>query len=220
MQPTAMVGDSAPRFIVQDTNYGFVYGANRDAENDEYYWRITPFMMPFFTIIPGSIGNADELTYSGHGWVPADDDNCWMFTYSWNASRPLKDGEHHPASDLEKDPRTLRATINKDNDYGIDREMQRNVNFTGIANGSVQDAGIQESMGAICDRTKEHLGPSDSAIINLRRIYLRGAREIMEGSEPFVPEKGSDYRLRSVSLLQDRSIPFIETVPAVLNKAS
>tara|TARA_B100001750_G_scaffold63223_1_gene50242 strand:- start:1273 stop:2241 length:969 start_codon:yes stop_codon:yes gene_type:complete len=220
MQPTAMVGDSAPRFIVQDTNYGFVYGANRDAENDEYYWRITPFMMPFFTIIPGSIGNADELTYSGHGWVPADDDNCWMFTYSWNASRPLKGGEHHPASDLEKEPRTLRATINKDNDYGIDREMQRNVNYTGIANGSVQDAGIQESMGAICDRTKEHLGTSDSAIINLRRIYLRGAREIMEGSEPFVPEKGSDYRLRSVSLLQDRSISFNETVPAVLNKAS
>lgn len=220
MSPTAMVGDSAPRFIVQDTNYGFVYGANRESENNEYYWRITPFMMPFFTIIPGSIGNADELTYSGHGWIPADDDNCWMFTYSWNASRPLKEGEHHPASDLKKDPRTLRATINKDNDYGIDREMQRNVNFTGIANGSVQDAGIQESMGAICDRTKEHLGTSDSAIINLRRMYLRGAREIMEGGDPFVPEKGSDYRLRSVSLIQDRSISFNETVPAVINKAS
>ena len=121
----------ARRLITGVTNYGFVYGANRDAENDEYYWRITPFMMPFFTIIPGAVGNADEITYSGHGWVPADDENCWMFTYSWNASRPLNTGEHHPASDLEKEPRTMRATINKDNDYGIDREMQRNVNFTG-----------------------------------------------------------------------------------------
>ena len=72
-------------------------------------------------------------------------------------------------------------------------------------------------MGAICDRTKEHLGTSDSAIINLRRIYLRGAREIMEGGEPFVPEKGSDYRLRSVSLLQDRSIAFEDTKHLVLN---
>ena len=114
----------------------------------------------------------------------------------------------------------MRATINKDNDYGIDREMQRNVNFTGIANGSVQDAGIQESMGAICDRTKEHLGTSDSAIINLRRIYLSGVREIMEGGEPFTPQKGSDYRLRAVSLLQDRGISFSDTVPAVINKAS
>ncbi len=219
-QPAATTGDPAPRFTVQDTDYGFVYGANRDSGTDEYYWRITPFMMPFFTIIPGQIGDADEKTYSGHGWVPADDENCWMFTYSWNASRPLKEGEHHQASDLEKEPRTLRATINKDNDYMIDREMQRTVNFTGIANGSVQDAGIQESMGAICDRTKEHLGTSDSAIINLRRIYLRGAREIMEGSEPFVPSQGSKYRLRSVSLIQDRSITFDETVPKVLNAAT
>ncbi len=212
--------DSSPRFTVQDTDYGFVYGANRDAENDSYYWRITPFMMPFFTIIPGQIGNADEITYSGHGWIPADDENCWMFTYSWNGSRPLKEGEHHGASDLEKEPRTMRATINKDNDYMIDREMQRTVNYTGIVNGSAQDAGIQESMGAICDRTKDHLGTSDSAIINLRRIYLRGAREIMEGSEPFVPRQGSKYRLRSVSLVQDRSITFDETVPKVINGAT
>jgi phthalate 4,5-dioxygenase oxygenase subunit len=216
-RPDAVLGDSAPRFVVQDTDYGFVYGANRDSGPDEFYWRITPFMMPFFTIIPGPIGDADEKTYSGHGWIPADDENCWMFTYSWNASRPLNKGEHHQASDLVKEPRTMRATINRDNDYGIDRDMQRNVNYTGIANGSVQDAGIQESMGAICDRTKEHLGTSDSAIINLRRIYLRGAREIMEGGKPFVPDSGSKYRLRSVSLIQDRNIAFDDTVPAVLN---
>ena len=95
--------------------------------------------------------------------------------------------------------------------------MQKHFNFTGIENGSVQDAGIQESMGAICDRTKEHLGTSDSAIINLRRVFLRGARELLEGSEPFVPRDGSVYRLRSVSLIQDREITFDETVPRVKN---
>ena len=216
-QPTAMIGDTSPRFIVKDTEYGFVYGAQRDSGDSEFYWRITPFMMPFFTIIPGSLGDADERTYSGHGWVPMDDDNCWMFTYSWNASRPLRPGENHPASDLELDPRTMRATINRENDYGIDRDMQKHFNFTGIENGSVQDAGIQESMGAICDRTKEHLGTSDSAIINLRRVFLRGARELLEGSEPFVPRDGSVYRLRSVSLIQDREISFDETVPRVKN---
>ena len=215
MQPSAMVGDSAPRFIVQDTNYGFVYGANRDAENDEYYWRITPFMMPFFTIIPGSIGNADELTYSGHGWIPADDDNCWMFTYSWNASRPLKEGEGHDASFLEKEPRTLRAIMNKDNDYGIDREVQRTKTFTGIKSISVQDSGIQESMGAICDRTKEHLGTSDSAVIAMRRMYLQACRDLLEGNEPFVPRKGSAYRVRSVADVMDRSVTFEETTERV-----
>jgi hypothetical protein len=37
------------------------------------------------------------LTYSGHGWVPMDDNNCWMVTYSWNPGRPLTEGEGHPA---------------------------------------------------------------------------------------------------------------------------
>jgi hypothetical protein len=209
-QPSATTGDPAPRFTVQDTDYGFVYGANRDSGTDEYYWRITPFMMPFFTIIPGQIGDADEKTYSGHGWVPADDENCWMFTYSWNPSRPLNPGEGHQAHDVEVDPRTLRAKANASNDYFIDREVQRTQTFTGIPNGSLQDAGIQETMGAIFDRSQEHLGTSDSAIIFLRRMYLESVREILEGGEPFVPQDPASFRVRSVSTVLDRKVSYDE----------
>jgi phthalate 4,5-dioxygenase oxygenase subunit len=207
--------DAAPHFIVKTTDYGFVYGANREAENDSYYWRLTPFMLPFFTVIPGGTGNPDERTYSGHGWVPADDESCWMFTYSWNASRPLNEGEGHGASFLEKEPRTMRAVMNKDNDYGIDREVQRTKTFTGIEAISIQDSGIQESMGAICDRTKEHLGTSDSAVIAMRRMYLQGCRDLLEGKEPFVPKKGSAYRVRSVADVMDKKVTFEETTEKV-----
>ena len=207
--------DAAPHFIVKTTDYGFVYGANREAENDSYYWRLTPFMLPFFTVIPGGTGNPDERTYSGHGWVPADDGSCWMFTYSWNASRPLNEGEGHGASFLEKEPRTMRAVMNKDNDYGIDREVQRTKTFTGIEAISIQDSGIQESMGAICDRTKEHLGTSDSAVIAMRRMYLQGCRDLLEGKEPFVPKKGSAYRVRSVADVMDKKVTFEETTEKV-----
>ena len=207
--------DSAPHFIVKTTDYGFVYGANREAENNSYYWRLTPFMLPFFTVIPGGSGNPDERTYSGHGWVPADDESCWMFTYSWNTSRPLNEGEGHGASFLEKEPRTMRAVMNKDNDYGIDREVQRTKTFTGIESISVQDSGIQESMGAICDRTKEHLGTSDSAVIAMRRMYLQGCRDLLEGKEPFVPMKGSAYRVRSVADVMDKKVTFEETAEKV-----
>ena len=207
--------DSAPHFIVKNTDYGFVYGANREAENDTYYWRLTPFMLPFFTVIPGGSGNPDERTYSGHGWVPADDESCWMFTYSWNTSRPLNEGEGHGASFLEKEPRTMRAVMNKDNDYGIDREVQRTKTFTGIEAISVQDSGIQESMGTICDRTKEHLGTSDSAVIAMRRMYLQGCRDLLEGKEPFVPTKGSAYRVRSVADVMDKKVTFEETTEKV-----
>ena len=208
--------DGAPHFTVKATDYGFVYGANREAEEDKYYWRLTPFMLPFFTIIPGGSGNPDERTYSGHGWVPQDDENCWMFTYTWNASRPLREDEGHSASFLELEPRTMRSVVNKDNDYGIDREAQRTKTFTGIKDISVQDASIQESMGPICDRTKEHLGTTDAAVIAMRRVYLKACRDLMEGVEPFVPRDGATFRLRSVAEVLDKSITFEETVERVM----
>jgi phenylpropionate dioxygenase-like ring-hydroxylating dioxygenase large terminal subunit len=206
--------DKSPRLTMERTPYGFVYGAERDGEADSHYWRITPFLLPFFTVIPGALeSDGDQKTYSGHGWVPADDHNCWMVTYSWNPSRPLREGEGHQAHNVVTDSRTLRPTLqNADNDYGIDREVQRTSSFTGINNGSIQDAAIQETMGSIFDRTLEHLGTTDTAIIQLRRYYLDNVREILEGGEPFVPADPSVYRKRSVSALLDRSLNFDQSV--------
>ena len=209
-QTIYMYRDRAPRFFITMTDYGFVYGAQRDAEADSYYWRFTPFMLPFFTIIPGPLEDIRGRTYSGHGWIPMDDENCWMFTYSWNETRPLEEGEGHPAHDVETDPRTLRAISNRHNDYGLDREVQRTKTYTGIPNGSLQDAGIQETMGAIFDRTQEHLGTTDSAIIFLRRMYLEGVRNILEGAEPFVPDRPAAFRVRSISTVIDRSVTYEE----------
>ena len=109
----------------------------------------------------------------------------------------------------------MRSVVNKDNDYGIDREAQRSRTFTGIKDISVQDASIQESMGPICDRTKEHLGTTDAAVIAMRRVYLKACRDLMEGIEPFVPRDGATFRLRSVAEVLDRSITFEETVERV-----
>ena len=207
--------DTAPRLRVLKTDYGFAYGAERNAEDSSYYWRLTPFLFPFFTVIPGFTvtpdqkkDDAHQLTYSGHGWVPRDDETCWMVTYSWNASRRLEPGEGHPAHFLNIDPRTLRADVNSDNDYRIDREVQRSSTYTGIANGSIQDAAVQESMGSIYDRTKEHLGRSDAAIIYLRQMYLDATRKIQESKEPFLATRKESFRVRSVSAILEREVPF------------
>lgn len=37
---------------------------------------------------------------------------------------------------------------------------------------------MQESMGAISDRTREHLGASDAAIVQMRRRLLNAANEL------------------------------------------
>ena len=210
-----LYGDLAPRLEVQETDYGFAYGAQRDAEEDSYYWRFTPFMLPFFTVIPGfappkESQQPQDLTYSGHGWVPLDDENCWMVTYSWNYSRALSEGEGHPAHYVELQPGTLTAVASATNDYFIDREAQRTRTYTGIANGSLQDAAIQESMGTVFDRTQEHLGTTDRAIIALRNLYLDAVRDLLEGTEPSLPNDELAFRVRSVSAVLDRSVPFEE----------
>ena len=109
----------------------------------------------------------------------------------------------------------MRSVVNKDNDYGIDREMQRTQTFTGIKDISVQDASIQESMGPICDRTREHLGTTDAPIIAMRRMYLKACRDLMEGVEPEVPRSGATFRVRSVAEVLDKSVTFDETTERV-----
>ncbi len=63
-------------------------------------------------------------------------------------------------------------TRTRANDWLIDREMQRNQNFTGIPGTNTQDLAVQESMGRIVDRSREQLGATDRAIITARRLLL------------------------------------------------
>lgn len=41
-----------------------------------------------------------------------------------------------------------------------------------------------ESMGAICDRTQEHLGSTDKPIIAARRLLLKMIRKMQQDGEP------------------------------------
>jgi hypothetical protein len=61
--------------------------------------------------------------------------------------------------------------------------MQRTQNYTGLPGNRAQDQAVTESMGAICDRTQEHLGAADTAIIVMRRLLMRMARRVEEGNQ-------------------------------------
>ena len=43
---------------------------------------------------------------------------------------------------------------------------------------------MQESMGRVFDRTKEHLGTSDAGIIRVRRRWLKDIRALQAGEPP------------------------------------
>lgn len=211
--------DRPPHFFTSSREYGFMLAARRDAPDEQYYWRLTPFLLPSYTIIPGGAQTGGHV--SGHAWVPLDDEHCWTFSVTWNAERPLteEEREHHlqgyyihtevdketPMWDLALSNAYLPIR-NRGNNYLIDREEQRTQTYTGIKGISEQDMSIQESMGAISPRWTEHLGTTDTAIIEFRKLLLRLARDLREGKEPEAAQRAELYRLRSAAFLADRAV--------------
>ena len=201
-RPIYMVKDTKPRFFIHKTDYGFMIGARRIASDTEYYWRLSQFLMPSFTIVPSSEGRP----ITGHVWVPIDDENCWAYTISWHPDRPLTreeyeeygGGEQIHAS-VDKD---FRPLANKDNDYLIDREMQRTGNYTGIVGVGIQDMSVQEGMGAIVDRSQEVLGLSDTAIVHWRRMMIEQAQKLETSNQtPLGIAAPKAFRVRSGAVL-------------------
>jgi phthalate 4,5-dioxygenase oxygenase subunit len=92
---------------------------------------------------------------------------------------------------------------NRSNDYMIDRLKQKAETMTGIDGVNTQDYALQEGMGPILDRSKEHVGTTDRAIILLRKTLL-DALDGMKSNKPLPATDPASYRhLRAV----DRTIP-------------
>ena len=83
--------------------------------------------------------------------------------------------------DLENNYRSVR---NMDNKYLIDRYLQKTQTYSGITGVNTQDRAVQESMGAIADRTLERLGTTDRAIIHARRTLLQAIKIVQDGGDP------------------------------------
>jgi hypothetical protein len=65
-------------------------------------------------------------------------------------------------------------------------------------------------MGRLYDRTEEHLGSADAAIIMMRRLLARLAKQLEEGQEPFAAQHAEVTTLRSAGLLTEKNISFVE----------
>jgi hypothetical protein len=112
-------------------------------------------------------------------------------------------------------PGTYKPIANKSNDYLIDRERQRSVNFTGINGVNAQDMAVQESMGPIYDRTKEHLGSADLAIITARRMLLEAAKDVEDGRDP-VGTGDAGYSVRAAEMLMAEELNWHEAMQGEL----
>jgi phenylpropionate dioxygenase-like ring-hydroxylating dioxygenase large terminal subunit len=196
----------------RETDFGFVYGARRGAPDGQFYWRVTTYAMPTFTQIASQSRGGNGIFL-----IPRDDQTHW-----WITVQPprLPDDAERPDPSLVgilngtaiADPATLglipgtwRRVRNRDNDYLIDRNMQRTMNYTGLPGNRAQDQAVTESMGPIMDRTTEHLGAADTAIIVMRRTLMRMARRLAEGVEPDMVRDPQRFRTTPMNVTTDES---------------
>ena len=205
------LSDLAPKFEVVESSCGLHIGVRRNAEDKKYYWRVTPWIMPWYTIVPPYGDNP----LNGHAWVPIDDENCFAWTFSYHPSRPLNVKElgiMQEGGGLHVDliPGTYRPAVNKDNDYMMDREAQKaGQSSSGVKGIAMQDASLQESMGEVCDRSRENLVSTDNAIIMARNVLYKSAMGLDDGKRP--PGLDEDMQaVRSASFVLPRDMKFSE----------
>ena len=195
--------DARPVFEVVESPGGLLIGARRNAEHGRYYWRITQWVMPSFTMIPP---RADHPVH-GHFWIPIDDGNCWTWNFDYKVTRPFTDTElasmrAGKGIHVEYEPGTFRPHANKDNDYLIDRDAQkRGETFSGVHGIAMQDASLQESMGPIVDRTRENLVSTDNGIIMARHRLLRAVKALVQDGTAPAGLDASHQRCRSAAVV-------------------
>jgi phthalate 4,5-dioxygenase len=207
-------GDLKPFFEVVENDGGLFVAARRNAEEGHYYWRVTPWVVPNFTMVPPR----GDHPMHGHFWVPIDDENCWAWSFDYHPARDLTENE---VSAMEAGagvhskniPGTYRPVANKDNEYLIDREKQKSGElFSGVEGIAIQDSSLQESMGPVVDRTKERLVAADSGIIKARQKLRRAAEALRDhGTEP--PGNVVEHqRIRSVAIVLPPDLSFVEGI--------
>lgn len=213
--------DKSPRFRVKETPGGLLIAARRNTDDEDIYsWRVNIFLKPCYTFPPGS----PKGHWPGHAWVPIDDENCWNYSVTWRLDQALSDEDNEEllksgvsnysevAPGLYHLPGHYETLANLGNDYLIDREIQKTQTLTGLTNNGLQDSLAIEPMrgGAIVDRTREHLGMSDTGIVEFRKIVLKAIRDLKNGIEPEAAHSGKEYKYRSIVKMLNKEQDFFE----------
>lgn len=174
-----------PAIDVEPARYGLQLCARRDIDDATTHVRITNLYFPHAFVIPMS----ETMTITQ--WhVPIDDKSCYWYalftSFGEAVDKKLMRDQRLQAYSLP-DYRPLRG---KHNNYGFDAEEQAQSTYTGMGfDINVHDQWAVESLGAIQDRTREHLGQSDVAIVQFRRMLLANMRDAEEGRKPaMVPD--------------------------------
>ena len=143
--------------------------------------RVTHAAFPHTFVIPLS-----ETVTITQMQVPVDDTHTYWYSFFTSFAGPL-DGPTMRQQRLQglSLPDYLPKK-GRHNDWGYNPEEQRTRTYLGMGEEDINlhDQWAVESMGAIQDRTREHLGQSDRVIMANRRMLLRAIETVQGGGTP------------------------------------
>ena len=200
----------------EETDYGMLHvGVMPDADGTQTVSAST-FYFPCFS----SAGLAGPGVYSSNMRIPIDDESCYMYRFRWSYE-PFT--EHQRNQDRyggftypEQIPGTFMAVENKDNDYLVDRILQKNYSYTGIKSFPIQDlALVEDQWGPRADRSLEHLVTSDEQLMRVRRRLLKAARQLQEGQEPAGAHNPQGFRTHTARTKMPADLPPAEVIDRI-----
>jgi phenylpropionate dioxygenase-like ring-hydroxylating dioxygenase large terminal subunit len=143
--------------------------------------RVTHAAFPHTFVIPLS-----ETVTITQMHVPVDDTHTYWYSFFTGFDAPLDHGTMRAQRSVNNPPPDYRPRQGAWNDWGFSAEEQRTRTYLGMGEVdiNVHDQWAVESMGAIADRTREHLGTSDKVIMANRRALLKAIDTVEQGGAP------------------------------------
>jgi hypothetical protein len=172
--------DLTPEYAVDDTAFGFQYCAFRKLPGGVRNARLVPAVFPNLRFIPmkGPAICAIE--------VPLNDHQTATYVVIYSEERPVdreQEGRFHGFDSPLYDETSCNINLDWADGLGQDRQSMA-TNWTGFSGVEIEDVAISTSIGGDWDRSKEHLVPSDAAVVRLRRRLLEAVARFQEGQQP------------------------------------
>jgi phthalate 4,5-dioxygenase len=161
------------------TDYGVRIYSIRKIDAQRNYVRLTNFVLP--NLCAFKAGDTDGYTVNWH--VAIDDTHHWKYVIQFQRERAINvaviSGERN---DVGPDFRLARQRANR---YLQDRSEMRNGTFAGLGKAfQAQDLCVTEGEGGIQDRTQEHPGSTDVAVLAARQMLLQAIDAVEAGDDP------------------------------------
>ncbi|CAN0619787.1 phthalate 4,5-dioxygenase [Burkholderia multivorans] len=170
----------APRLEFEDRPYGYRYAALRDLPDDKIYARVNNFVMPWYGIICPPDANSPSTVFFS---TPVDDVTHRAWFVHFNPNRKLGMTVMSATPDVWNFPPLPPGT--RDTGYGQNRDLMKRGHATGFYQHlGTEDFAMFLGQGPIADRTTEQLCSADGAVLRVRALLLKSAREFIAGKTP------------------------------------